>query len=401
MEKVQQIKELILNKLKNLLSTFQALEPKKKGAVIAALVAFFILVFGTTYYFVCVRPGLQALKLVESVEDLEDYDFNYVLSHETKQGTFSWSVNGTYLGSAKQAEFFISNSQGDTPSNDVAIVIDGNDMFVNTRDLLVATGQYWLGDLNSQEYFDEMYSDIFTADVTRIDMQTYACTMWEDNMMPWLQTLQIDTRNLVNEAVARISDGLQYSSQDGSYVATLSTDKLVTAIEGWREYVENNASFLYDDMVVSLSNYSNELRQYNAQFSQSFGQWADDLVLTLNENKESVLSAFLENVTGSLDDFVSKVEASGAVLEHRVTQKNSNVVEVFTIVCGEETYTLTMEKRPSFHTSLEDIPTEYEDLPVQISLLENAYNKVLDTDVAIRQELANNLGENQSAESNQ
>ena len=180
MKKTKTPKALRTNILKTL--------TKEQIIIVAIVLAFLLLLTGFGVFRYIVYPNLKVQEISQSTVDLKDIDFLYSVTHNTANGASGVEVTGTYLESAQQADIYVTTMDNDKKSEGIRFLIDKDQMYVDTRNLFQATGKYWLGDMNSDEYFEKMYDEIFSSDITNIDMNTYGCRIWNGGS-PWLHEL--------------------------------------------------------------------------------------------------------------------------------------------------------------------------------------------------------------------
>lgn len=351
---------------------------QKLTLIIVAIAAVVLLAGGLTFRF-AIYPSMRASSLLDSVSGLTDFDYTYSYTHEDQRGTAGWRLNGTYLESARQASAYLTKVTDGETSEGVQIYVDGDTMYANTRDFFRVTGPYWLGDANGDEYFTEVYDGIFDTEVTSIDMEVYGCRIW-DNEPQWMVQLKEISSILFTEIIDALPGTIRYAENNDSYSATISTKDLVNALRTWTESQRINCVNYYDDLATAILSYGVEVGQYSGSFGQTMRAWTEKLSSAMTAKTEDEQRAAFAGMFSKLDAIITECEANGGTLTHAASQSNSNIVETYTLDTGLQTYTFSRELRPSFHTAIEDIPTEAESFPVQVALLENAYGRIFNTD---------------------
>lgn len=392
MKKTKTPKALRTNILKTL---------KKEQIIIVAIVlAFLLLLTGFGVFRYIVYPNLKVQEISQSTVDLKDIDFLYSVTHNTANGASGVEVTGTYLESAQQADIYVTTMDNDKKSEGIRFLIDKDQMYVDTRNLFQATGKYWLGDMNSDEYFEKMYDEIFSSDITNIDMNTYGCRIWNGGS-PWLHELLQLSSILKNEADNTILNSLHYSGGGDVFTAKVDTDKLVDGLTTFYENLKSNEDYYKDDVANIILSYGNEVKGYSGIFGQTMGVWADETSQSIKDGDAEDVQLF-QDVYQFLTELITNCRKNDATMTHNIRKTNEDVINNFTIDCGnDETYVLQYEIRPSFHTYVEDIPEEYETFATQLALLEAAYDTVLDPDVeVIKEELDKAEQENAKADAN-
>ena len=389
MKKTKTPKALRTNILKTL---------KKEQIIIVAIVlAFLLLLTGFGVFRYIVYPNLKVQEISQSTVDLKDIDFLYSVTHNTANGASGVEVTGTYLESAQQADIYVTTMDNDKKSEGIRFLIDKDQMYVDTRNLFQATGKYWLGDMNSDEYFEKMYDEIFSSDITNIDMNTYGCRIWNGGS-PWLHELLQLSSILKNEADNTILNSLHYSGGGDVFTAKVDTDKLVDGLTTFYENLKSNEDYYKDDVANIILSYGNEVKGYSGIFGQTMGVWADETSQSIKDGDAEDVQLF-QDVYQFLTELITNCRKNDATMTHNIRKTNEDVINNFTIDCGnDETYVLQYEIRPSFHTYVEDIPEKYETFATQLALLEAAYDTVLDPDVeVIKEELDKAEYENATA----
>lgn len=389
MKKTKTPKALRTNILKTL---------KKEQIIIVAIVlAFLLLLTGFGVFRYIVYPNLKVQEISQSTVDLKDIDFLYSVTHNTANGASGVEVTGTYLESAQQADIYVTTMDNDKKSEGIRFLIDKDQMYVDTRNLFQATGKYWLGDMNSDEYFEKMYDEIFSSDITNIDMNTYGCRIWNGGS-PWLHELLQLSSILKNEADNTILNSLHYSGGGDVFTAKVDTDKLVDGLTTFYENLKSNEDYYKDDVANIILSYGNEVKGYSGIFGQTMGVWADETSQSIKDGDAEDVQLF-QDVYQFLTELITNCRKNDATMTHNIRKTNEDVINNFTIDCGnDETYVLQYEIRPSFHTYVEDIPEKYETFATQLALLEAAYDTVLDPDVeVIKEELDKAEQENATA----
>lgn len=389
MKKTKTPKALRTNILKTL---------KKEQIIIVAIVlAFLLLLTGFGVFRYIVYPNLKVQEISQSTVDLKDIDFLYSVTHNTANGASGVEVTGTYLESAQQADIYVTTMDNGKKSEGIRFLIDKDQMYVDTRNLFQATGKYWLGDMNSDEYFKKMYDEIFSSDITNIDMNTYGCRIWNGGS-PWLHELLQLSSILKNEADNTILNSLHYSGGGDVFTAKVDTDKLVDGLTTFYENLKSNEDYYKDDVANIILSYGNEVKGYSGIFGQTMGVWADETSQSIKDGDAEDVQLF-QDVYQFLTELITNCRKNDATMTHNIRKTNEDVINNFTIDCGnDETYVLQYEIRPSFHTYVEDIPEKYETFATQLALLEAAYDTVLDPDVeVIKEELDKAEQENATA----
>lgn len=389
MKKTKTPKALRTNILKTL---------KKEQIIIVAIVlAFLLLLTGFGVFRYIVYPNLKVQEISQSTVDLKDIDFLYSVTHNTANGASGVEVTGTYLESAQQADIYVTTMDNDKKSEGIRFLIDKDQMYVDTRNLFQATGKYWLGDMNSDEYFEKMYDEIFSSDITNIDMNTYGCRIWNGGS-PWLHELLQLSSILKNEADNTILNSLHYSGGGDVFTAKVDTDKLVDGLTTFYENLKSNEDYYKDDVANIILSYGNEVKGYSGIFGQTMGVWADETSQSIKDGDAEDVQLF-QDVYQFLTELITNCRKNDATMTHNIRKTNEDVINNCTIDCGnDETYVLQYEIRPSFHTYVEDIPEKYETFATQLALLEAAYDTVLDPDVeVIKEELDKAEQENATA----
>ena len=251
--------------------------------------------------------------------------------------------------------------------------------------------------MNSDEYFEKMYDEIFSSDITNIDMNTYGCRIWNGGS-PWLHELLQLSSILKNEADNTILNSLHYSGGGDVFTATVDTDQLVDGLTTFYENLKSNENYYKDDVANIILSYGNEVKGYSGIFGQTMGVWADETSQSIKDGDAEDVQVF-QDVYQFLTELITNCRKNDATMTHNIRKTNEDVINNFTIDCGnDETYVLQYEIQPSFHTYVEDIPEEYETFATQLALLEAAYNTVLDPDVeVIKEELDKAEYENATA----
>lgn len=392
MKKTKTPKALKTNILKTL--------TKEQIVIIAIVLAFLLLLTGFGIFRYIVYPNLKVQEISQSTVDLKDIDFLYSVTHNTNNGASGFEVTGTYLESAQQADIYVTTMDNDKKSEGIRFLIDKDQMYVDTRNLFQATGKYWLGDMNSDEYFEKMYDEIFSSDITNIDMNTYGCRIWNGGS-PWLHEFLQLSAILKNEADNTILNSLHYSGGGDVFTATVDTDQLVDGLTTFYENLKSNEDYYKDDVANIILSYGNEVKGYSGIFGQTMGVWADETSQSIKNGDAEDVQLF-QDVYQFLTELITNCRKNDATMTHNIRKTNEDVINNFTIDCGNgETYVLQYEIRPSFHTYVEDIPEEYETFATQLALLEAAYDTVLDPDVeVIKEELDKAEQENAKADAN-
>lgn len=389
MKKTKTPKALRTNILKTL--------TKEQIIIVAIVLAFLLLLTGFGVFRYIVYPNLKVQEISQSTVDLKDIDFLYSVTHNTANGASGVEVTGTYLESAQQADIYVTTMDNDKKSEGIRFLIDKDQMYVDTRNLFQATGKYWLGDMNSDEYFGKMYDEIFSSDITNIDMNTYGCRIWNGGS-PWLHELLQLSSILKNEADNTILNSLHYSGGGDVFTAKVDTDKLVDGLTTFYENLKSNEDYYKDDVANIILSYGNEVKGYSGIFGQTMGVWADETSQSIKDGDAEDVQLF-QDVYQFLTELITNCRKNDATMTHNIRKTNEDVINNFTIDCGnDETYVLQYEIRPSFHTYVEDIPEKYETFATQLALLEAAYDTVLDPDVeVIKEELDKAEQENATA----
>lgn len=353
-------------------------------AIVGIITGFLVLMTGFIVIRFLVYPNVRVQEMAEKSSALTDYDFSYSITHETDNGPTGWTIDGTWLPGVRQAQIYLTSIENGTKSPGVELIIDGDNLYINTRDLFRVTGHYWLGDMNSEQYFTEMYDSIFSSEITLIDMPTYGCEVWSGTTQ-WINILKTDSAILKDETQCLINP-LHYSGGGATFSATLGTKDLVSGLNQILRNIQLNEDMYQKDLASMIRSYGVEVGLHSGVFGQTMSAWTSEQAEALESANPEEIELFTD-VYEFLGNLITTCQKTEATMTHTIRESNEETINVFTIECGEdETYTLYTEVRPSFHTSIE-VPDEFESFATQLALLEESYETILDTDTELLEKI--------------
>lgn len=337
---------------------------KKRIITITAVVAIIAVAAGLVFRFT-VYPNMKAQSLLTAASNLEDSDFKYSFMQTSGQESFGWSVDGTLLKSTEQANLNFVNTDNGEETESVAATLDGSDLYINTRSLFRVIGPLLVGDSNDAAYCEEIYDDIFSVDTTMVNLESYACPIWTWDT-PWMHCLNMNVQSLISEAREAFGVKLHYSASRNTYTAEMSSEDTVAALTQFRNYVDDNAAYVDEDIIYMLRNYSIELSRLGGVYGEDIMEWAD-----ARANEMEATQTFVADCVAKLDEVIALCKEHDGYFTHTIQENNKSVVEICTLTVGEESYVFQREICPSVYTNIEDIPEEYETLGTQLALLES------------------------------
>lgn len=337
---------------------------KKPVIMIAAVVVMIAVVVGLIGRFT-VYPNTKVQSLLTAANDLEDSDFKYSFMQTSGQESSEWSIDGTLLKSAEQAKLnFVKAADGEEVES-VPAALNGSDLYINTKCLFRMIGPFLAGDFNDVAYCEEAYHDVFSADTTMVNLESYACPIWNWDM-PWMHCLNMNVQTLILEAQKAFATNLRYSANRNTYTAELSSKDTVAALTQFRNYVNDNAVYINEDIIYMFRNYSIEMSRLSGVYGEGIMEWVDARADEMETERP-----FVTDFIAKLDEVIAFCEESDGYFSHVLQENNQSMIETCTLTMGEESYVFQREICPSVYTDIEDFPEDYETLGVNLALLES------------------------------
>lgn len=345
---------------------------------IIILAALLLTIVGGSVFWIVIHPKLQVTGLTADAGELTDYDFTAEISHQKNGSSSAFCLEGTVLRSVKQADIKISTKTDDNQTDKSRIVIDGDDAYVDTRSLFTITGPYWLGDMNDESYFQTIYNELLSADTTKFTLREYCLPSW-DTSYQWVNELKSCSDILKEEAYESIKDSIKYRNAEKGSEVTFNTDELSAAVDSFEKLLVPNASFLYHHSMLAMGNYGVETEQVSGIFAQSLSKYFTALADNRRENEEQGTEQLAAQIEDMLDSLKNSISDKNAEVTYAVSKDGKYYTQSITITAEDgEVWDITLTKSQSYKTSIDDIPTEYEEFGVQEALLEQGLSTVFD-----------------------
>lgn len=341
---------------------------RKRNYIIAGVAAFALIAAGTAY--AILSPKYYANDLTEQVNALEDYDFVFSVDAQGNETNLAAKVEGTMLQSVSQLEFNTT-----IPNEDDLelgrVVIDGDDLYLDTRAFLSATGRYWLGDVDGNDYFRSIYDSIFSSAYTLFSLDGYEISPWETEKL-YFSELKTNSSILKEEALNAIAKQASFKRSDSAYRVSLSAEQTAAAIDEMMVGISANNETLYDNFTNAMVSYSVELAQHSSIFASNIAEYVSALAQARKDERE-------EGVAGQMayfEEIAKWAKENHLSVDYEISKSDDTFTQTITLTADNDRVTLTATRSPSYKTYLDDIPTDYEEFGVQIALLEDAFGTV-------------------------
>ena len=172
------------------------------------------------------------------------------------------------------------------------------------------------------------------------------------------------------------------NAEKGSEV-TFNTDELSAAVDSFEKLLVPNASFLYHHSMLAMGNYGVETEQVSGIFTQSLSKYFTALADNRRENEEQGTEQLAAQIEDTLDSLKNSISDKNAEVTYAVSKDGKYFTQSITITAENgEVWDITLTKSQSYKTSIEDIPTEYEEFGVQEALLEQGLSTVFDIKIS-------------------
>lgn len=341
---------------------------RKRNYIIAGAVALVLVAAGIVY--AVLSPKYYANDLTKQVNALEDYDFVFSVDAQGNETNLSAKVEGTLLRSASQLEFStVIPNEDDLELGKV--IIDGDDLYLDTRAFLSATGRYWLGDVNGNDYFRSIYDSIFSSAYTLFSLEGYEVSPWNDGKLHFSE-LKTNSSILKEEALNAILEHASFKHSDSVYRVALSAEQTAAAIDEMMVGISANNETLYDNLTNAATAYSVEIAQHSSIFASNLADYFSALAQERKDNREEGIAA----QTAYFEKLADWAKGNHLSVAYEIGKDGDAFTQTVTLTADNDSVTLTAVRSPSYKTYLDSIPADYEEFGVQMALLEDAFGTV-------------------------
>lgn len=342
--------------------------------IVAGIVAA-IAVIGGVFYFTAIRPKHIAADLTAKAAAMGDIQYSAEVAHTVGDTRSAITAEGFYLPTAKQMSASISVTQGESKVDTSRITLDGEALYIDTRTLFSTTGKYWLGDMNSDKYYEQMYDSIFAADTTRFHLGDYALPYW-DHEERWFSELKSCSDILKEEAENSIRKNAKYAYVKDGVKMQFSSTALANVINaiGNQALIDNN--YIYQSLTRSAKAYSIEAPHHSGQFIESFSEYAQKLADERESDAETGMAAQEAQIQQLIQSLIDTVNTNEFTASYTVKETDGAIIQAIRLEKENESFEITLTRRASYKTYLDDVPDDFEEFGIQVTLLEDAYDTV-------------------------
>lgn len=311
--------------------------------------------------------GVQVGPLHQKATEMTDYAFDLSMRHTSAEdgAVDETKLTGTVLNSAKQAEVTIGEEQP------FRIVLDTDYLYLPTKDLLTTFGTTLLGDMDSNEYTESLYDEIFSSDVTRFNLKSYALPVWGEKC-GWSNDLE-QIAELFKSGCKAASEGVAKTKAiDGGTKVTLDAAGLKSVMDAIQSetYLPNSGA-IYNFLTSAAETYATAVAQYSAPFQPELTQYMSELANAMKQDREAGIqaqnAAFAEWVQSVQDSITDDTSA-----EYLIYEKGNAIVQSLILKMNGEAWEITLVKSAAYKSRIVDIPEEFSEFSVMVEELKEA-----------------------------